>query len=157
MFRKYLPFFALVLVGVTSACGPAQLQPSYPQPLPSPSGSWDLSLAQSGGIAGVSLKVTVSSDGQLTAEDARSNRSVTQTLPPDTMAKLAALYSAVALSTPQSPHSGCADCFLYDLELNSAGKALSFKFDDTTLGGSGVEELIHFLQQLRDAALKSQP
>jgi hypothetical protein len=157
MFRKYLPFFALALIVVTSACGPAQLQPSYPQPLPSPSGSWSLSLTQSGGIAGVSLKVTVSSDGQLTAEDQRSGKTVTQTLPPDTMAKLAALYSAVAVSTPQSPKSGCADCFLYHLELNSGDKALSLKFDDTTLGGSGAEQLIHFLQQLRDAALKSQP
>ena len=157
MYKKCLPFFALAFIVLTSACGPAQLVPSYPQPLPSPSSSWDMTLTQSGGIAGVSLKVTVSSDGQLAAEDERSGRSVTQALPAATMAKLAALYSTVVLSTPQSPNSGCADCFLYDLKLNSGGNALNLKFDDTTLGGSGAEELIRFLQQLRDAALKSQP
>ena len=146
-----------LLVALVSACGPAQLQPSGPQPLPSPSASWSLSLSQSGGIAGVSLKLDISSDGQLTAADQRSGRSVSQSLPPETMAKLTALYAVLALVTAQSPASTCADCFIYDLEVTSSGRVVSVHADDTTLNASGAGDIIRYLRQLRDTALKSQP
>lgn len=146
-----------VLMALASACGPAQLEPSGPQPLPSPTQSWTLSLTQSGGFAGVSLKVTVSSDGELTAEDQRSGRIVTQRLSPDVLARLAAMYSSDLPQIRQPAPSMCADCFTYDLEASSGGTLARIHADDTTLDASGAADLVHLMQQLRDKALKGQP
>jgi hypothetical protein len=157
MSTRPLLCISLVLMTLASACGPARLEPSGPQPLPSPTQSWTLSLTQSGGLAGVSLKVTVSSDGQLTAEDQRTGRIVTQRLSPDVLARLAALYSSDLQVVRQPAPSACADCFTYDLEASSGGTVKRIHADDTTLDASGAAELIRMLQRLRDDALKSQP
>lgn len=157
MFTRPLLCVTLVLMALASACGPARLEPSGPQPLPSPTQSWTLSLTQSGGLAGVSLQVTISSDGQLTAEDRGSGRSVTRRLSPDELAHLATLYSSELQVVRQPLPSGCADCFVYDLEASSGGTITSIHADDTTLAASGVGELIRMMQQLRDAALKGRP
>ncbi len=112
MFHNRLFCVSLALAMLLAACGPAELQPAGPQPLPSPSKSWSVTLTQSGGLAGVLLNVQLSSDGQLVADDLKSGRSVTQGLPPETLAKLASMLSTVVVATPESPHSDCADCFL---------------------------------------------
>ena len=150
-------FGSLVLMALVGACARPFTRSSDPQPFPSPSGGWTMSLTQSGGFAGVMLKVQVSSNGQLIAKDERSGRSVTRTLPEATIAKLAQLYSAARVATPGTPHSGCADCFLYDLQLTSDGGTIQLQADDTRLAASGVAELIAMLQQLRDDALRTQP
>ncbi len=170
MFKNSLLCISLVEMILLSACGPAVLQAEGPQPLaspadlpaqPSPSGSWSASLTQSGGFAGVMLSVQVSSDGQLTAQDEKTGRSVTQTLPPGILAKLAGLASSVTSTAtggslkPQK--SSCRDCFLYDLQITSGGRTAHFQADDTTLSASGAQELIGLLRQLRDDALRGQP
>lgn len=170
MFKNSLLPIPLMAMLFLSACGPAVLQAEGPQPFASPvdlqtqpsfSGPWSLSLTQSGGFAGVMLTVQVSSDGKLTAEDQRSGRSVTQTLPAGTLAKLAELTSSVASTAsgagPKPQKSSCRDCFLYDLQVTSAGRTARIQADDTTLGASGAQELIGLLRQLRDGALRGQP
>ncbi len=153
--RLLRSMFGLVLL--LSACAPFLAPRTDLKPLPSPAGDWTISLTQSGGFAGVSLKVEVSSDGQLTAEDQRTGRKVTKSLPAETISRLAQLHSAALAARPAPAHSGCADCFLYDLQLNAGGKSVQIKADDTTLTDSGAAELIGLLQQLRDDALRSQP
>jgi hypothetical protein len=116
-----------------------------------------MKLDQSGGIAGVSLSLEISSDGRLTATDARSGRTVVQDVPQDNMRRLTQLYSAVLTATPKSLPSACADCFIYDLQVRSAGGIVQIHADDTTLADSGAAELIAFLRQLRDDALRPSP
>ncbi len=157
MVHRCLLCMSLALMILGSACGPARLEPADPQPLPSPTGSWTLSLTQSGGIAGVSKKVEISSDGELTAQDLRTGRSVTQTLSQETMARLTDLYIPLMFVTPQSPPSACADCFIYDLSVSAGGRVVNVHADDTTVAASGATELIALLRQLRDEALRSQP
>ncbi len=147
----------LLLMALASACGPAEIVPPDPQPLPSPGMSWTLTLTQSGGLAGVSLKATITSDGQLTAEDQKSGRSVTRSLSPDELTSLAALYASDRQVIRQPAQSGCADCFVYDLEASYGGRVTSIHADDTTLDASGAGDLIRMIQRLRDTALKSQP
>jgi hypothetical protein len=151
--------FASILLTaiVVAACAPAGGAPDAPQPLPSPAGDWKLKLTQSGGFAGVNLTVEIDSHGQLTATDKRTGRTVSQSLPADTMRRLSQLYSQVSLTTPRGPGSGCADCFIYSLELSSGGRPMQIQLDDTTLAGSGMADLIQQLQQLRDRALKTAP
>ncbi len=151
-----LPVAILASVLFLSACAPLAASPE-PQPLPSPADPWTMTLTQSGGFIGVMLKVEVSSDGQLKAEDHRSGRSVTKTLPPETIARLAALRSALFTVAPHTPTPTCADCFLYDLQVTGSGRSMQIRADDTTLAKSGAAELIGALQELRDIALRSQP
>jgi hypothetical protein len=156
---SYLRMFFLTLLAAVAlaACVPAGGAADVPQPLPSPAGEWTLKLVQSGGFAGVNQTVEIDSHGRLTAADKRTGRTATQSLSPDTMNKLARLYSQAALITPKTPRSGCADCFNYSLELSSGGRPMQIQLDDTTLSDSGMADLIHLLQQLRDQALKAAP
>jgi hypothetical protein len=122
-----------------AACGSPLSGAGEQQPLPSPASEWTISLTQSGGFAGVMLNITVSSNGKLTAENQRAGRSVTQNVTSETLARLAALSSAVTAPTAGSPHSGCADCFLYDLKIDSGGRSIQLQADDTTLADSGAQ------------------
>ncbi len=146
-----------ILAILLSACVPALRAPTSPQAVPSPAADWTIKLTQSGGFAGVMLTVQVSSDGRLTAQNQRAMRSVTQILPPETVAQLARYHARALQVTPAAPHTGCADCFLYSLEFSSSGTTSHIEADDTTLADSGVAELVRLLQQVRDRALGSNP
>ena len=148
---------AWILALLLAGCAPFSRLPDAADPLPSPSGDWTLKFTQSGGFAGVKLIAQVSSDGRLTAEDQRSGRSVSQTLPPEAVAQIAAQVPHVMQGTRVRPNSGCADCFLYRLEFTSGGQTVSLEADDTTLSDSGAAELVKLLQQLRDQALRTAP
>jgi hypothetical protein len=153
LLRTAIAFMITFLV----ACGTVLAPTTAPQPLPSPGNSWIMKLDQSGGIAGVSLSLEITSDGRLTAKDDRSGRLVVQDVPQETMSRLMQLYSAVPAATPKSLPSACADCFIYDLQMSSAGSLVQIHADDTTLANSGAADLISFLRQLRDTALRSSP
>jgi hypothetical protein len=137
-----------------SAC--SQVKP-IPQHLPSPSSKWMAKLNKSGGLSGVLLSVEISSDGGLKAEDQRSGRTVSQTLPLQTTAKLNQLISTTAVASRSVPQSECADCFIYDLEIQSEEGDLHIHTDDVTLKDSGAADLITYMSKLRDDALGSNP
>ena len=128
-----------------------------PQALPTPSKTWTVKLTQSGGFAGVLLIVEVSSDGHLRAQDERAHRSADQTLPDETIARMSELISNTKLSRGAAPSPSCADCFIYDLEIRSDGQVVGGRVDDVTIGDSGAADLIAFLRELRDNALRSHP
>jgi hypothetical protein len=157
MDKSVLLRVVIMVATLLTGCARLPVQPLDPQVLPSPSNSWTLSLTQSGGFVGTHLEVEVSSDGHLKATDVRSGRVVTQDLSQDAINQLAQLYSSVSLTTPSAPHSGCADCYLYDLQARVDGHTFQIQADDTTLADTGASELIMALQRLRDDALRSQP
>ena len=147
----------LALMLFLAACSSLSRPTSAPQPLPSPTGAWTMTLHQSGGFVGVSLTTEISSDGRLTATDDRSGRTVQQNLPADTMRHLIQLYSQAVIATPEGPQGACADCFLYDLQIVSGGRTTQVHADDTTLEASGASDLVTFLGQLHDTALRAAP
>jgi hypothetical protein len=49
--------------------------------------------------------------------------------------------------------SGCADCFLYDLEIERIGEKLTVQLNDINLPSSGFEPLVTYLQNLINLAL----
>jgi hypothetical protein len=157
MFKIALLRITLALMALLTACARLPLIPSDQQPVPSPGSDWNVTLTQSGGFAGVNLTVEITSDGHLRAEDQRSGRVVTQNLPPETISKLAQLFSSMPLTAPGPRNSNCADCFLYDLQANFNGRAIQLHADDTTLAATGAADLIAMLRQLRDSALRGQP
>jgi hypothetical protein len=147
----------LVTLIFLSSCGTAGSIKPIPQPLASPSDNWNVKLTQSGGIAGVLLTVDVSSDGQLKAEDQRSQRSVTKILPLQTIAELKGLIFNTGVATSRILQSACADCFIYDLEIQSDGKDVKIHIDDVTINDSSAQGLITTLLKIRDEALNPNP
>ena len=152
---KSLLLFTVIL----SACGPARFDPgplstqAAPQPLPTLSDKWSLKLTQSGGIAGIMLTVEVLSDGKITAEDPRSGKSEKRDLTTDELAELKRLVSSAKISPNAAPYPGCADCFIYTLEVNSNGNLSRIQVDDITLKDSGALELVTYLRKLRNGLL----
>ncbi len=157
MFNTRLFGLLFVLAFFLAACGPATITAPGVQPLPSPSGPWNVTLTQSGGLAGVQLTVEVSSNGRLDAENVRLGKRASRQLDAATLDQLSGLVSAIPASTPQLPASKCADCFLYDLQITSGARTIHIQADDTTLAASGAGELVGLLRGLRDATLKGQP
>src|SRR5512142_1246459 len=147
--------FTWILALALAACGPAVVSPPASQASPAPAQDWTVKLTQSGGFAGVLLTVQVSSDGTLIARNERAGSSVTKSLPPEATAQIASFAAGLAAATSATPRSGCADCFLYRLEVTSGGRSAAIDADDTTLAGSGAAELIQLLQRLRDEALRA--
>ena len=153
MLRIKLTLILVTILILVSSCSQVK---SSPQPLPSPSTKWTVKLDQSGGIAGVHLTAQISSDGQLIAEDQRSHRSVTQTLSSQTLTRLNQLITNT-WSAKSPTQSGCADCFIYDLEIQSEESDVQIHVDDVTMKDSGAAELIAFVNKLRDDALRPNP
>jgi hypothetical protein len=149
-----LTLIVLTSMFFISSCG---IGKPIPQPLPSPSQNWSVKLTQSGGFAGVQLTVEVSSNGQLKAGDQRSQQSVNQKLPIETITKLKSLVFSNSISRDLNPQSACADCFIYDVDILSDGKNVHIHVDDVTISGSGAQDLIRTLIKLRDDALKPNP
>lgn len=151
LWTVFLPPILLVL----ASCSPFASTKPASQPLPSPGQDWSAVLTQTGGFAGVDLTVEVASDGQLTARDQRTGREVTEKLSPQSRSKLSRLILATESSARgQMKQSACADCFLYELQIQMNGRTSYTRVDDTRLQDSGVADLIAFLQDLRDGALK---
>ncbi len=158
----------LLLIGcnfVTRAL-PATPEPAQPQPIPTQplpertplpalSGDWTLKMHQTGGIMGLSRSVEISADGSFTATDERPSLKVDGKLTP---AELDDLVSVVQTSEfqPNTQPYGCADCFIYEIEISSSGGNFSVTVDDVTIGDSGLEELITMLRELMDKELKQQ-
>lgn len=138
-------------LGLSACAAPS----AFPPPEPTADQSWTMRLTQTGGFAGVQLVVHVSSAGELKAEDQRTGRSVTVGLPPGELHELGGQLEALTSQPPARLPSGCADCFIYDLEVASATGTIRVQADDTTLAASGAQALIEHLRRLRDEALSS--
>jgi len=154
--NKFILSLLIALIFLSS-CGTAGSIKPIPQPLASSSDNWNVKLVQSGGIAGVLLTVDVSSDGRFKAEDQRSQRSVTKVLPSQTTAELKGLIFNTVVSTSRVLQSACADCFIYDLEIQSDGNDFKFHVDDLTINDSDAQGLITTLLKIRDEALNPKP
>ncbi len=114
---------------------------------------WAVTLKLSGGIAGLKRNIHVKSDGSYVVVDERSGKQFTGELSKDDLAELESLLSALHVQALNNP-SACADCFEYDLEIETGGKKMVIHTDDITLGDSGAGTLVQFLRKKMDAALQ---
>lgn len=126
---------------------PTPIATSPAQALPKLSGDWLVTLAQSGGIAGVSRSLEITSSGEMTINDIRTGEKKTSQLQSE---KLVALGNLVAASTfhLSSQPSVCADCFIYNLQITSGGGDFQAEVDDVNLPDSGLQPVINYLAAL---------
>jgi hypothetical protein len=110
-------------------------------------------MTQSGGIMGLLRSIEVSSDGKYAVIDERAGNTVTGELTNEELATLHDLIAGFEFAAPKIP-AVCADCFVYDVEIESGGKKMIVKADDVALPDSGMESLVDFLRSIMDSALK---
>jgi|GEM_PF-542157 len=147
-----IPFLLTLLTG----CAAAAPQDGVPIPLPSPvqtglgehlpelSGDWQLQFRQSGGYAGLSRTLEISTTGAMNIDDGRSAQKKTAQLTPEKLAELTRLVGYATFKRPPQP-PGCADCFLYNLQLTTSAGVYLVQVDEVSLSDSGLQDLVDFL------------
>ena len=137
---------ALLLVGCKQSSQVTYTPPALAE-------EWTISMTQSGGIMGLLRTVTVKSDGNYTVIDERAAKKITGKLTEEKFDELQELISGLEFTAPQMP-TVCADCFVFDVEIQSSGKKMIIQADDISLPDSGMQPLVDLLRELMDSALK---
>lgn len=150
--------YAFVLITALLVAGCASSPTNTPAATPAQptiADKWTVTMTHSGGIMGLMRTVEVSSDGSYTVTDERSKSKVISELNETDLVMLRKLVSNVEVRSPEdSRPSVCADCFIYDIEIQSDGKNFTIQLNDLALPDSGMEGLVAFLRGMIDSALK---
>ncbi|MFM8874714.1 MAG: hypothetical protein ACKOGC_01485 [Anaerolineae bacterium] len=113
---------------------------------------WTVNMTQSGGIMGMMRSIEVASDGNYVTTDERAHTSVTGKLTEQELSQFEGLVSSFNF-TPPEISAVCADCFVYDIEIQSGGQKMILKTEDISLPDSGIEPFVDFLRRIMDEAL----
>ncbi len=160
----YAIFAALLILSCSFFSAPPKiLQTPIPQPtntparekLPNIGKTWKVKMTQSGGIMGLLRTIEISSNGNFTILDERAKKNVSGTLSPEEISNLQEQISTANFVSDNNPKNAvCADCFVYDLEIQGDEGRFSTQLNDISLPNSGLESLVTFLRDSIDAALK---
>lgn len=150
--------YVLLVTLLITGCGSFSTPEPFNTPTTKPStpgGNWTIKMTQSGGIMGLSRSVEVTSDGEYTVVDERTNKTVTGELTANELSELNELVMNSNYVPATKPDGmGCADCFVYDFEIQVNGEKLSVQLNDVSLPKSGLEPMVSYLRDLMDTALK---
>lgn len=141
--QKYIFTLLMVLALSISACDSEEITHSAP----ALEDDWYIRMIQTGGIAGVNRAVEVLSDGSYTVYPQAGGEGKKDNLSEPELAQLEEIIKNLEVSIP-AMRGGCADCFFYDIEIQSGGRKMVFQLDDISLPDSGAGELITFLSGL---------
>ncbi len=155
MLRTIFPFVLIIalLVAGCASFAPTNAPAATPT-LPAIADEWTVKMTHSGGIMGLMRSIEVSSDGSYTVADERAGKAASGTLTEEELKKLTKLITGTEFIASEKPGGACADCFIYDIEIQSSGKNFATQLDDISLPESGMENLVTFLRELIDSALK---
>jgi hypothetical protein len=156
--------YALLITLLVAGCGqsaatPEPLKTAAPKPstsdLPALDGAWTIKMDQSGGIMGLSHSIDISSDGKFTVVDQRTDKAINGELSAVELSNINELVtSAKYISASKPDGMACADCFIYDLEIQANGEKFAVQLNDISLSNSGLEPLVSHLRGLIETALK---
>lgn len=118
---------------------------------PTLSEEWTIKMTQSGGIMGLRRSIQAASDGSYLIVDERAQTSVTGTLTEQQLSELKDLTNNLKFTSPEN-RAVCADCFVYDIEIESGGKKMILQVEDISLPDSGIEALVTFLRGILESA-----
>jgi hypothetical protein len=158
MFKKsfHLSIFSTLLFTLLlSACGDSSNPPSNTSEsneLPSLTGSWIIRMNHSGGIMGLSRSVEVDSTGIYTVKEDHTDQTFTGQLSEEELEDLTNVVKSTTYVLEKKPH-GCADCFIYDLEIVSDTGKFSAQVDDISIEGSGLSALVLLLRGIIEREL----
>lgn len=182
VFRPPL-ILALVLLGLTEACGPVAPSESTPSPegratsaptltaAPAPSatavlltpaatgrpcdtgGTWNLELAVTGGLVGVDQRLELDQTGAYRAIDQRDKTTLEGTLPSEAMTDVIGNLPSVCSTPSVTRPPACADCYTYSLQATLDGRQYEIALNDANLAQSAAGELVGLLSRLLSSAL----
>jgi hypothetical protein len=149
--KRYL----IILLILLSACTP-KTQVPIATPTPAPAQWKTIQMIHSGGIMGLMRTVDISNNGDVLVKDDRTKSETTRHLSIDELSRLTGLINSLEVSaSPSLPSGVCADCFIYEISVDfGTGKPFHASADDVNLSESGLGELVAFLREIMDAALK---
>ena len=156
----YTLLVSLIIVGCTQSSTPEPLKTPAPEKpitstLPVSNGKWTIEMAHTGGIMGLSRSIEISSDGKFTVTDKRANKTMNGELSAVELSKTNELLSSSQYISPSKPNGMiCADCFIYDLNIQTDGGKFVVQLNDISLPDSGLEPLVTHLRGLMDRTLK---
>jgi hypothetical protein len=122
------------------------------EPLPTLERTWTLEMTHSGGIAGISRSIEISSDGSYTVSDHQAGTNRAGQLATDELEELGKIVATIQYSTV-SKETGCADCFVYDIAIAATGKPFKARVDDVNMEDSGLGPLVMFLRTIMEREL----
>ena len=140
----------ITLLGALFLSGCASV--STPEPLPTLENEWTIKMIHSGGIIGLSRSIVISSNGTFTVIDERTEQRKEGQVSEEELANLTERVASIKYSS-NTTQSGCADCFVYNIEISGTGKPFTAHVDDVTLEGSGLGPLVMDLRAIMDREL----
>lgn len=141
----YIVIFAMLL-GCSKPSGVTYTPPAL-------EGNWSVRMTLSGGFDGSLRKIEVKSGGSYVVTDERMKKVFNGGLTEKELGNLDELVSKLKFSAPKMP-TGCADCFIYEVEIESGGRKMIVSADDVSLEESGLGNLVQFLRTIMDRALR---
>ena len=156
----YALLVSLIVVGCMQSATPEPLKTPVPEKpissnLPASDDKWMVKMTHSGGIMGLSRSIEISSDGKFTVVDKRTNKTISEELSIVEVSKVKELISTSKYVSPTKPNGMvCADCFIYDVEIQTDGEEFAVQLNDISLPESGLEPLVDYLRNLIDTTLK---
>ncbi|MCX6067071.1 MAG: hypothetical protein NT121_15165 [Chloroflexi bacterium] len=176
MRNRFWLLLGLLMVGLSLSCNfvtqalstpPAPMEETVPTQemlatqelpvasnLPELAGDWQIKLSQSGGLAGVQRSIEIFGSGEMTVDDENSKAHIVDKLAAEQLASLEKLVASSQYQPDSGSAGGCADCFVYMLEITSGGETFQAQLDDVTLADSGLNPLVDTLGRLMKAALE---
>jgi hypothetical protein len=155
--------YVLLISLLIASCSPSSTPQPFNTPateaqtstLPAPGSEWAIKMTHSGGIMGLSRSIEISSDGKFTVMDERAAKTTSGELSADELSKInEQVISAEYIPAAKPDGMGCADCFIYDLEIQRNGEKFSVQLNDISLPNSGLESLVSNLRGLIETTLK---
>ena len=160
--KKILLWCVLLFSILLSACSgstPIQQPLSSPKPLPTQqqasdlTGTWTVEMQLSGGIAGLSRSIEITSDGAVIVKDERNGKTMKRQLTSDELTQFASLVKSASLKSTSGGSTGCADCFIYNIKMTSDSRNFSAQYDDVSLPDSGMSSIVKYLADLMSRML----
>ena len=137
----------LLISIVLSACAVMPANTPLPEPVGTPTSrsstacsaptNWTIQYNRSGGFAGFNESMTLDSGGNLTVKSERPPADVQETISDDQVKEISKLLGQACPFETDSSKDSCADCFMYDLNIQMDGQTYTVHASDMTL----IEEL----------------
>jgi hypothetical protein len=109
--------------------------------------TWDIQYNRSGGFAGFNQSMTLDNGGNLTVKSERPAVDVQKTLSDEQVKDITELLVGACPFKTNVDKGNCADCFVYDLNVQMDGQVYSVQASDVTLSEE-LQPLINALSQL---------
>jgi len=135
----------ILLIGIVlTACAGMPVSTPLPESLGTPTSqsnsacsvptNWAIAYSRSGGFAGFNESLTLDNGGNLKVQSERPPADMVKTISDDQVKMITDLLVQTCPFEVALDKGDCADCFVYDLDIQMDGLAYSVQASDVTLG-----------------------